>query len=136
MEEKEKKEYEERQQAEKERIESGETVDEVIHRYVGYSCKEFARLAAESTKQFYVCFDVPASEYEAMLRMVGREPEWSLYVDVKIRGTNKLFSNIYSKIDDPGMHSRKWLIEQVKTPEAHEFIFHAIKHLCERIDRD
>lgn len=71
-----------------------------------------------------------------MLRMVGREPEWSLYVDVKIRGTNRLFSNVYTKKDDPRMHSREWLAGEIKTPEAHEFIFNEIKHLCKRIARN
>ncbi|MBO6177870.1 MAG: hypothetical protein J6O04_01680 [Selenomonadaceae bacterium] len=136
LEEREKQEYEERQEVERKRIESGESVDDAIRRFINMTADEFIKIAGELDKEFFVCFDLPASDYEAMLRMVGREPEWSLYVDVKIRGTDRLFSNIYSKKDDGGRHSREWIIEELKKPETRDFIFNSIKHLSERIDRD
>lgn len=136
LEEQEKKEYEERQEEERKRIESGESTDDAIRRYIDMASSRFIEIAAESTKKFFVYFDIPASDYEAMLRLEGREPEWSLYIDVKVRGTNRLFSHIYTKTDDGGMHSRDWIIEELKKTETKDKIFNSIKHLCERIDKD
>lgn len=136
LEEQEKREYEERQEEERKRIESGESVDDAIRRYIDMAVSRFIEIAAESTKKFFVYFDVPASDYEAMLRLEGKEPEWSLYIDVKVRGTDRLFSHIYTKADDGGRHSRDWIIEELKKAEVKEKIFDSIKHLCERIDKD
>lgn len=136
LEEQEKREYEERQETERKRIESGESVDDAIRRYIDMATKKFIQVAAESTNKFWVSFDVPASDYEAMLRLVGREPEWSLYIDVKVRGTDRLYSHIYTKKDDGGMHSREWIIDELKKPETKEIIFNSVKHLCERMDKD
>ena len=136
LEEQEKQEYEERQAKERERIESGESIDDTIRRYVDLASEQFIKIASESSQKFFVCFDIPASDYEAMLRLVGREPEWSLYIDVKIRGTDRLFSNIYTKRDDGGMHSRDWIITELSKTETRDIIFNMIKHLSERIDRE
>ena len=136
LEEQEKREYEERQEEERKRIASGESADDAIRRYIDMTAEKFMEIAAESTKQFYVSFDVPASDYEAMLRLVGREPEWSLYIDVKIRGTDRLYSHIYTEKDDGGMHSRDWIIEELKQSKTREIIFNSVKHLCERIAKD
>lgn len=136
LEEQEKKKYEERQATERTRIESGESVDDAIHRYIDMVAEKFIQVATESTKKFWVSFDVPNSNYEALLRLVGREPEWSLYIDVKIRGSDRLYSHIYTKKDDGGMHSRDWIIAELRKEKAKEEIFHSIKDLCERIDKE
>lgn len=136
LEEKEKKEYEERQEAERKRVESGESADDFMRRLINKAVCHFIKMAAESSQPFFVCFDVPNSKYEAFIRLVGKEPEWSLYIDVKIRGTDRLYSYIYTKPGDGGRHSREWIIEELKNPDIQVTIFKYIKSLCERIDRD
>lgn len=130
-----KKEYGVRQEAERKRIDSRESVDDAMRRYIDTASSRFIEIASDSTKKFFVCFDIPASDYEAMLRLDGREPEWSLYIDVKVRGTDRLFSHIYTKRNDGGMHSRGWIIEELKRSATKEEIFNSIKHLCERLDK-
>lgn len=136
LEEQEKQEYEEWQEEERKRIESGESVDDAIRRYMAISAERFIEIVHNTEKEFAVCFNVPDSYYEAMLRLVAIKPNWVLYIDVKIRGTNRLFSNVYSKKDEGSMHSREWIIEELKKTETREIIFNSIKHLCERIDRE
>ncbi len=136
LEEQEKQEYEKWQEEERKRVELGESVDDTIRRYIDMAAERFIEMASSAEKDFAVCFNVPDSYYEAMLRLVSIKPDWSLYIDVKIRGTDRLFSHIYSKGEEGSMRSREWIIEELKKPEARETIFNSVKRLCERIDRD
>lgn len=111
---------------------SGMSVEEQIKMLIKKSCGALEEIFLEEAKPCFAAFDVPERIYQAFITITGKKSNWRLRVDMKVIHTDRLFSN-YIAVGD---HNEEWIIEQLRSEEAHEKMFQLVEFLRDRLDKD
>ena len=114
---------------EKVALETTEELNILIERSLKYMEEHCRQFFTSSDKTFFVCFDIPSSEYMAVIKITKNyygEKKWRVVVGVMREGTDKIVENYLSAMDD------EEVVEYLRKPETKAELFEIITRLNEK----